>query len=308
MDSVIVFGGSGFLGSHVADALSDKGYHVKIFDLKPSPYLRDGQEMILGDIGDPEKVREAVKGCRYVYNFAGLADIDDAKKRPIDAVRLNVLGNAVLLDASREHGVKRFVFASSIYVYSDAGSFYRASKQAAELFVEAYQERFGLPYTILRYGSLYGRRADERNGMFRLIKQAVENGQIVYSGGREATREYIHVVDAAQESVRILDKEFANQHVILTGSERMRVVDVMRMISEMLPKKMELKFEEKTEEEHYNMTPYSFHPKIGRKLVSHQRIDLGQGLLDLFAEFHENRHGHTVRDGNWIVLDETNQS
>lgn len=127
-DLAVVFGGSGFLGSHVADALSDAGYRVRIFDLVRSPYLRVGQEMVVGDLMDPAAVTQAAAGCQHVYNFAGLADIDDAKNRPVDTVTLNVLGNVHALEAARAAGARRFVFASSIYVYSESGSFYRASK------------------------------------------------------------------------------------------------------------------------------------------------------------------------------------
>jgi len=69
-----VFGGSGFIGSHVADRLTEVGYDVAIFDLKPSPYLLPGQEIIIGDILDKKAVSDAVKGCDYIYNFAGMAD------------------------------------------------------------------------------------------------------------------------------------------------------------------------------------------------------------------------------------------
>jgi UDP-glucose 4-epimerase len=126
-ESVLILGGSGFLGSHVADALSDDGYFVKIFDTVPSKYLRSGQEMIVGNILDLVAVTRAAEGCSYIYNFAGLADIDSAKDRPIETLQLNVLGNAHALEAARTVGAKRFVFASTVYVYSEAGSFYRAS-------------------------------------------------------------------------------------------------------------------------------------------------------------------------------------
>jgi len=75
-ETVIVFGGSGFLGSHVCDALADRGYKVRIFDAKPSSYLRAGQTMVVGDILDRKMVFRAVEGCDYVYNFAGIADLD----------------------------------------------------------------------------------------------------------------------------------------------------------------------------------------------------------------------------------------
>ena len=166
----IIFGGAGFLGSHVADALTEEGHNVSIYDLKKSSYLQKNQKMIMGDILDAKKVRQAVKGCDYVYNFAGIAGIEDCWKNPSRCVEVNVLGNTHILEACRVNAVKRFIFASTLYVYSRSGSFYRASKQSCELMTEAYAERFGLNYTILRYGSLYGPRADEENWICRILK------------------------------------------------------------------------------------------------------------------------------------------
>lgn len=306
-DSVIVFGGSGFLGSHVADALSDAGCRVKIFDCAASPYIRADQEMIVGDIMNLEQVSDASKGCRYVYNFAGIADIDDARDRPLDTARINVLGNVHVLEAARLNNVDRFVFASSLYVYSEHGSFYRASKQSSERFVETYHERYGLNYTILRYGSLYGRRADNRNGIYRLIRQALEKKSISYVGSRSAMREYIHVMDAARLSVQILDDAFMNRHMVLAGQERMTVENLMRMVAEMMPEKIELNFGDRTDSGHYIMTPYGFHPKVGHKLVSNDYVDLGQGLLDCMAEIHEQMHKSQHADGDWLVADDEAQ-
>lgn len=303
-DSVIVFGGSGFLGSHVADALSDAGYQVKIFDCNLSPYLRPDQKMVIGDVMNLDDVIEATRGCKYVYNFAGIADINDAKNRPVDTARINVLGNVHVLEGARINQAERFVFASSLYVYSESGSFYRASKQAAERFVETYHERYGLPYTILRYGSLYGRRADMRNGIYRLISEALEKKTITYVGSQQAMREYIHVIDAAKLSVRILDAEFANRHFVLSGQERMSVENFMKMISEMIPGGVELNFQGKTDGGHYVMTPYGFHPKVGHKLVSNDYVDLGQGLLDCMAEIHEQIHNSQYADEDWLVADD----
>jgi UDP-glucose 4-epimerase len=284
---VVVYGGSGFLGSHVADALSDAGYKVRIFDRVPSPYLRPDQEMRLGDLLDEAAVSAACEGCQYAYNFAGLADIDEAKDRPVDTVKLNILGNVHVLEAARSAEVKRYVFASTVYVYSEAGSFYRASKQASERFVEAYQERYGLKYTILRYGSLYGRRADTRNGIYRLLRQALQEGRMTYSGSSEAMREYIHVTDAAKLSVQILGSDYENRHLVLTGQDRMTVKNLMTMIAEMVPGGAQVEFAESRLYGHYVMTPYAFQPKIGHKLIATDHVDLGQGLLDCLAEMHD---------------------
>jgi UDP-glucose 4-epimerase len=165
-------------------------------------------------------------------------------------------------------------------------------------------ERYRLNYTILRYGSLYGRRADDRNGIYGFLKQAMETGTIHYDGSGDATREYIHVTDAAKLSVQILAQEYANRHLVLTGQERMQVRNLLRMISEMLPNVTECSFGDQSADGHYVMTPYAFHPKVGHKLVANDYVDLGQGLLDCLAELHLNTHQGEDVDGGWIVHDD----
>ncbi len=293
----IVLGAGGFLGSHVADALSDAGYRVRLFDLHPSPYQRPDQEMIIGDLMNIEQISKAAQGAAAVYNFAAIADIDEAHDNPLATANINVLGNMHALEAARLAGARRFVFASSVYVYSESGSFYRASKQAAERFTETYHERYGLEYTILRYGSLYGRRADKRNGIYRMLQEAVQKHSITYRGNGGAIREYIHVEDAARMSVQILAPEFANRHLILTGQEKLRVRDVMTMISEIMPWPVTLHFDEAKPGHHYQITPYAFQPRIGRKLVLNEHVDLGQGLLDCLHEIHRQiNHSHSEDD------------
>ncbi|MFN8413195.1 MAG: NAD(P)-dependent oxidoreductase [Anaerolineales bacterium] len=292
---IIVFGGSGFVGSHLADALSKSGHEVTIFDLAPSIYLQSNQRFIQGDILDINAVQSAVDGHEVIYNFAGLADIDDALARPIDTVRLNILGCVNLLEVARQLKIKRFVFASSIYVYSEAGGFYRVSKQACESYIEEYHRRFHLSYTILRYGTLYGRRADSRNSVYRYLKQALEERKIsIHATGNEM-REYIHVEDASRASVQILSDEFENQNVILTGNHPMRFRDLMQMIREMVGQDVEINLQPPSASDpngHYNLTPYTFHPKIGKKLISHYYLDMGQGLLDCLDEiYHSGQKG-----------------
>lgn len=293
----IVFGGSGFLGSHVADMLDDARYNVLIYDIKPSPYLRSSQTMIVGDILDQKKVDAAVKGCDIVYNFAGIADIDDASKKPLESVKCNILGNSILLEAARKVRIKRFVFASSLYVYSGAGAFYRSTKQSCELLIENYHEVFKMPYTILRYGSLYGPRTDKRNFIYTIIKQALTQKKISRYGDGEEIREYIHVRDAAKGSVDILADEFANQHVILTGNQQMKVKDLLFMIKEILGNKLKVEFLPTKESAHYEITPYSFAPKIGKRLVSKTYIDLSQGMLETIYDIYKQVSPLPTYDG-----------
>ena len=284
----IVFGGSGFIGSHVADELLKQGYETIIYDKTPSIYLQSGQKMVVGDILDIEKVKQAVKGCDYVYNFAGIADMDEAKEKPLETVNLNILGNINILEASVNSKVKRFVYASSIYVYSQKGGFYRCSKQASEIYIEEYNRYYGLNYTILRYGSLYGPRADKWNPIYRYLKQALEGKKIKCSNPEE-TREYIHVRDAAKLSVKILDDDFANRHLILSGHYRMKVKEMMLIIKEIMNNDIEVNFiESKRSDGHYSYTPYSYSPKIGDKLLNDCYVDIGQGILECLEEINRS--------------------
>lgn len=286
-DKVVVFGGAGFLGSHLADSLQDAGYQVLIFDAAPSRWARPGQQTMGGDVLDRAAVERAVEGARYVYHLAGIADIGEACEHPRRTIEYNVMGSTNIFEACLRHEVQRVLFASTVYVYSDKGSFYRVSKQATELVVEAYAERFGLEYTILRYGSLYGPRAQAWNGLKRFISQAVTEGRIVYPGTGAERREYIHVQDAARLSVQALDAQFADQCLILTGTQTMTSREMLAIIKEVLGRPVELEFSESAEDysiTHYGLTPYRYTPKQGRKLVPAVFIDLGQGILDIIEE------------------------
>lgn len=284
MQKVCVIGGSGFLGSHVCDKLSEVGYAVSIFDRTPSPWLRPDQEMVVGDLLDAAALDRAIACSQVVYNFAAIADLDEARDRPLDTIRVNILGNAHVLEACKRHQVKRFVYASTVYVYSREGGFYRCSKQASEHYVEEYQRAYDLDYTILRYGSLYGPRSDHRNGLWRIVKGALETGKVSYQGSPEAMREYIHVEDAARASVAALGEEFRNQSVVLTGQEPMRVLDLLKMLAEILGMPDAVEFIEGDHIGHYVRTPYAYQPKLGRKYVPPFHVDLGQGLLQLIDE------------------------
>lgn len=280
----IVFGGGGFLGSHVADALTESGYRVKVFDVKISPYLKPEQEMIIGDILNIKQVSKAMNECDFVYNFAGIADLDDATTKPMETLRLNVEGTLNILDACKTENVKRFIYASTIYVYSNKGGFYRCSKQAAELFIEEYHKRFGLEYTILRYGTLYGPRADKRNSIYRYLFQALKENRIKIPGDGEELREYIHIRDAAKLSVKILNSEFENSHLIITGHHPMKFKQLIATIQEIMNYSIDVTYHKCANHDHYNITPYSYVPKIGQKLTSDCYTDIGQGLLECLQE------------------------
>jgi UDP-glucose 4-epimerase len=284
MQTAVVIGGAGFLGSHVADRLSDSGYSVRVYDRIGSRWLRPDQRMIVGDLLDAEALVRALEGADVAYNFAALADLNDALSKPVETVKVNVLGAVNVLEACRLNRVKRMVYASTVYVYSREGGFYRCSKQAAEQYVEEYQRVYGLDFTILRYGSLYGPRADASNGLYRLVRNALEERVITYAGSRESIREYIHVEDAARASVVALGEEFRNESVVLTGHQSMKVIDFLKMLAEIMGMPESIDFRDEAYAGHYVRTPYAYLPKLGRKYTAPLHVDLGQGLLQMIDE------------------------
>ncbi len=300
-------GGSGFIGSHVADALQAAGHEVTVLDRRRSPYLQPEQRFIQADTLDREQINAAVQGQEAVYHFAGIAHLDVGLSEPIGTVQQNVLGTVIALEAARLAAVKRFIYASSIYVYSAGGSFYRCSKQAAELYIEEYQRLYGLDFTILRFGTVYGTRADRHNSVRGYLQQALRTRKITAAGTGEEIREYVHVRDAARSSVQVLDEAFRNEHVVLTGHHPMRFADLLAMIREIVGDvEIELRPPDHDdarhgESGHFSITPYSFRPRVARKLVANPYLDMGQGLLDCLEEIYFEEMGDgTLSSGEEI--------
>ena len=288
MAKLLVTGGAGFLGSHLVDALAERGHAITVLDRKPSRWLPRGIKLIQADLGDRAAIAGAVAGHDAVYHLAGFADLNAAKTQPLDTVQANILGTVHLLEAMRAHGVTRFLFASTAYVYSREGGFYRCSKQACESYIEEYAQTFGLRYTVIRYGSLYGPRADASNGVYRLLRTAMTEGRLAYSGAPDDIREYIHVEDAAKLSADVLDAAFEGQHVTLTGASPTRAADLFTMFQEILGKRIEIDYRHTSGpgSGHYAVTPYAYTPRPGKKLVTTHYVDMGQGLLRMIEDIH----------------------
>lgn len=288
MDKVLVIGGSGFIGSHVADKLSDEGYKVAIFDIEPSEWIRDDQEFIEGSILDSLSLQNAMSDVKYVYHFAGIADIAESKISPQKTIELNVMGTTNALNASVKNNIERFIFASSMYVYSPYGSFYTASKKCSEIIIESFQEEYGLDFTLLRYGSLYGPRAQDWNGINSFIKQIVQKGELDYFGSGSEKREYIHVVDAADLSLEILSSDYANKAITITGLQVFNSKELIEMIFEIAGKEPVVRMEEHKNKDHYIKTPYRHNIIHARKLTPKSFIDIGQGILEIIDSLSES--------------------
>ena len=295
--SAVVFGGSGFIGSYVVAELVERGWRVIIADLNVPPEELEFEDYVVCDLTNKESLVDVIPvETDVVYNFAGMSDLDEALNKPLLTMELNILGNLRILESCRKQKVRHFVYASSAYACSESGSFYGISKLSSEKIIEEYQNLYGLDYTIIRYGSLYGERAGHHNGVYRLLRQALEKGEIVHRGDGEEVREYIHAKDAAKLSVDILkSKEFKNQHMMITGLERLKQKDLLKMIQEMSPNQVSIKMSKKHYTGHYEVTPYSFRPNVALKLVANPYIDLGQGLVECMRRVH---HELSVENGD----------
>jgi len=292
---VLVTGGSGFIGSHIVDALLLSGHEVVVFDRQRSRHKLDTVDVetvfIEGDITDGNAVNKAAKGCDVIYHFAAIADIEEASTQPVKTFQINVMGTLNVLEAARINSVSRFIFASSIYVYSNQGAFYKTSKRACEQLIEDYHSEFKIDYTILRFGSLYGPRAGKTNAVYQMIKQALETKSITYKGTGNESREYIHASDGAAAAIEMLKPEFENKIIHLTGHERITTRDMMEMIAEILGSNISIKVNAGEMVGHYFQTPYSYTPKLGTKHIQSSYIDIGLGLLDLI-QLHDQEMGN----------------
>src|SRR5690606_10394387 len=197
------------------------------------------------DISSKEEVDEVFVNKKYdiVYNLAGFANLDFAIKDPLRTMQLNIIGNIHILEACVRERVGKFIYASSAYAMSNKGSFYGISKLASEKIIEEFHKRHKLEFTILRYGSVYSEKDYDNNYIYNLIKDAIKKNKIVHNGDGNEIREYIHAGDAAKLSVDVIESnDFNNLHVILTGTERMKRIELFEMINEILNDKIDIEY------------------------------------------------------------------
>jgi len=287
---IVVFGGSGFLGSYLVDELLRNNFNIIIADTQKPKINHPNQKFAKINILDLDNVKSIIKNADVVFNLASMANLDDAKEDPLNTININVMGNLNLLEACRINGkVKRFVYASSAYALSEKGSFYGISKLSSEKLTKEYHNRFNLKYTIIRYGSVYGERDYHNNYIYNLLHYAIKYGELRYKGDGEDLREFIHASDVAKLSVSALkNKEYENEHIILTGMEKIKRIDLLNMINEIMQNKFKIKQLKKKSTGHYKTTPYSYHPESAKKIFSNSYIDLGQGLLECVKKIHDN--------------------
>ncbi|MFZ0089511.1 MAG: NAD-dependent epimerase/dehydratase family protein [Solirubrobacteraceae bacterium] len=247
---VLVTGGSGFIGSHVVDKLRARGHDPVIYDLRPSRWHgRDGSDAVdtvLGSITDREALERALHSCDAVAHLAAVADVNDVHASPEDAERVNARGTVAVLEAARRAGVKRIVYASTIWVYSDCepdevdedtllpppSHLYTSTKLAGELYCKAYQELYGIDYTILRFGIPYGPRAREAAVIPAFVNKALAGDPLTLAGDGSQSRKFVYVEDLADGVARGLDDVAVNRVYNLASDETVTIKQIAETIKE----------------------------------------------------------------------------
>lgn len=279
---VLLIGGEGFLGSHICNELLDQGYSVTIVDIQKESYSENKNlTYVRGDISDTKLLNKLIKQVSVVYHFAGIASIEYSIKNPSTTINQNIINTVNIVELCIKNKIEKFIFASSLYVYNNFGSFYRATKQACELIIQSYGEQFDLKYIFLRYGSLYGSNAQSWNGIMKYVTSIYKDKKIIYNGSGNEKREYIHVKDAAKISVEVLKNKVKNKAFIITGNQTYTSKEILKMIFEILNLKENIKFTNKPSEYHYYSTPYRYNPIPANKLTVNNFRDIGQGILEI---------------------------
>jgi UDP-glucose 4-epimerase len=246
---VLVTGGAGFIGSHVVDRLQARGHEPRIFDLLPSQYHGDGVDTVLGDLCDPETARRAMASCDVVVHLAAMADVDEVAKDPARTERVNAHGTRVLLEAARELEVRRFVYASTIWVYGDAAGpeavdeetplalpkhFYTATKIAGEMYTTSYGELYGVEWTILRFGIPYGPRARPAAVVPAFTAKALAGEPLTIAGDGTQSRRFVYVEDLADGVALSLTPVASNRVYNLVGRENTSVRAIARTVRDIV--------------------------------------------------------------------------
>jgi len=268
-------------------------YTVTVADLSPPGRdIRDAS-FVYCDIRDAAAVREAVAGADVVYNFAACSSLESCNADPCRAIDVNLRGHVNALQAcTASNKPKKYILASSVYSLSKYGGVYGTTKRASEELVLHYHHEHGLPYVVLRYGTIYGPEEGQGNSLYYLIRQALTDRCIEYNGSGHELREYIHIDDAARLTADMIQDQYLNEFYTVTGPHPYAVGDIIELLREILDEEIEIVYREKPGKYHYTRTPANLRNILAKKLFSDRYVDIHQGLLDaihrIHGELHEN--------------------
>jgi UDP-glucose 4-epimerase len=255
---VVVTGGSGFIGSHVVDALRDAGCAVTVVDHRVKPHRSDvGFEDV--DLLDLSSVIAATRGAEQVFHLAAVSNVNHAFKYPVYSTALNVMGTTNVLEAARINGVRRVHLASTVWVYNGApdgapadetvpfhlhgaGHIYTSTKMACEMLCHNYRELYSLPFTVLRYGIPYGPRMREELLIPVFLRKALRGEPLSVSGNGDQYRNFVYVRDLADAHVLAMSERAAGETYNLEGARKVSVLDVAEQIRALVGEHVRIEF------------------------------------------------------------------
>jgi UDP-glucose 4-epimerase len=258
MQKAIVTGGSGFIGSHVVDALKDAGYDVTVVDYRVLPHRQDvGFENV--DLMDLSSVLSATRGADHIFHLAAVSNVNYAYKYPVYTTGLNVVGTANVLEAARINGNARVYLASTVWVYNGspdgdkvdettpfyldgAGHIYTSTKMACEMICHNYAQLYKVPFTVLRLGIPYGPRMREELLIPIFIKKALNGEPLTIAGKGSQYRNFIYVRDLAEAHVMAISNAAVNQTYNLEGTKKVTVLEVAEGIRKNIGEQVKIEF------------------------------------------------------------------
>lgn len=238
---VVVTGGSGFIGSHIAEYWVGRGAEVHVID-----NLRTGRQENIRNLAgirfhnvsitDRDAVFDIMQGATYVHHLAALVSVPESIQKPLECVEINVSGLINVLDAAVKHKVGKIVHSSSAAVYGDnpqspkttgmlpmPKSPYGITKLDGEYYLQSYGESFGLKTTSLRYFNVFGPRQDPASQYAAavpiFIKKALAGDPIVIFGDGGQTRDFIYVKDVvAANMLAVTNPDVSGVFNVASGS------------------------------------------------------------------------------------------
>jgi UDP-glucose 4-epimerase len=254
MMKVVITGGAGFLGSHVAEEFAQYGHQVVIFDrLRPSAELAVCADVVQGDLLDLEQLADAFRGADAVCHLAGVGDVYLAASEPFTAAAYNALGTANVAEAAQRNGIRKLVYASTWEVYGTPEMQpvdeshpcrpdhpYNITKYAGELLALSYDRLRDLPTLALRLGTAYGLRMRPTSVFSVFIGRARAGEPIVISGSGDQTRQFTHARDIALGFRLAVEAPIRGEAINLTADESISVRQLAESVTARLP--VEIRF------------------------------------------------------------------
>ena len=217
----LITGGAGFIGSHLAERLLANGAEVIVLDNLSNGFESNvpaRADLVVGDAGNPDLLKRILPGCDAIFHLAAISSVQDSIDRPMEVHDINLKTTLCLLEAARNHSIKRFIFSSSAAVYGDTGgdparedmnprplSHYAIQKLSSEYYCSVYQRLYGITSFCLRYFNIFGQRqrADSPySGVIaKFIDVAKKGGSITIYGDGSQTRDFCPVADVVSANI-----------------------------------------------------------------------------------------------------------